>query len=406
MYRVFFASLPLAICLAAPMAAAPTTFGSEDAVQSAGMASDLAVCIGKYKAGRGYESYVPELTASSAAASASLLQLFSAMQVADTSPYLKKISEVESAYGQELLADPMSIRAKLRSLKIECDRNTQQAIAFHQALERRDAQAEAAKVAEQQAMKKAEQARLAAEKIAKDSEEKQQRILAEAQKAQEADAGLTPPSASPTIEPAASSPAPNVAQNPVDAQETGPFKINGKIPAIKDIALGAGPEACPTKIEKVTYLNILKRPDRFAYTCEIVKENDKTMVFFDSAGQHVVRVYRRLGVDTRKIDFRDLWQRAVENYGSPTIRAGDDVVGYGNMFEISRNGDSLNEKEAGKGLRIESKYCGVTGCSDFDDDTLLIELDLQDAGAYNQSVADGKSEYEGSTKTAAKSVNF
>lgn len=455
MARVFFSALISATCLAAANLAMAETAPPQNWGQNGGIATNLAVCLGKLNAGGGYASYVPGAANARYAAAAAFQRLLPAMRITDPSSYMQQMKEVEASYGQDLISEPLQIRAKLASLSSECNLNTAMAKEFRAALDRKDAQAEAARVAEQTArlaMAKAEQqARLDAEKAkaeadrARTEEEAKARdfdraqalakleamkadaqrstVEAEARKAEadrataeatarraEAEKAIALGKAEPSkVSPKES--AANATVAGVADAHPGDFKINGQVATVQNIALGADRKSCPSTVHRATWSSGYGE-ERFAYVCEFGKSSDKTVAFYDTTGTHVVSVYRRLGVDIRKVEIKGIIKTAEEHYGKPTFLDEKNYdMAYGDMFEPGANSGSIRNKDSGRGLRISGKLCGGRqDCSDLNDATGVIVFDLTDAAAYNRSIEDGKLAYQAEKKTqmttAAKNVSF
>lgn len=105
---------------------------------------NVASCVGKFEAANSYASYVDGLTASRASVEASFTQLSRIMRLADNRSLTADIAAAKEEFQAEMWSDPVYIQSTIRAMEADCSRQISHVQEFKVALERKDAQAEAA----------------------------------------------------------------------------------------------------------------------------------------------------------------------------------------------------------------------------------------------------------------------
>lgn len=335
-----------------------------------------------------------------------------------------RIPELTAKYATMLISNPMDARDTAQELVNGCLRSLDQAQAirknWQKIIETRTADAAEAKrlatlkVEEEAAKIKAKadaasqaafiaetdaaNAKAAAAKAEFDlinarSEEQTRAATVSASGGEQADTGATLVS-NENVSPTSMSPPRN-------------FRIAGKMPKVRDIALGDTNYKCPTAMRREQFSRY-GIPEYALNICAFGSPQDNTTVYFDDDGGKVVRVLRTLGINHVETPPAKILENAETNYGRADFRStGNWLLAYGTDFDVSENGKGVVDRDDGVGLVIRGHFCGVGyDCSDVPNSTVVFTFDLRDAGAYQKAMSAGKTALEKIKDNKASLVKF
>lgn len=121
-----------------------------------GLLDRLAECVGSGQAASPYDTYVDGLPEFRRTAGNALKKLLPALGGKSSLPYIEAAAAAREQFAKQLLLHPMHYRESVLNLMSNCEMYIDQAKVFGSALDRRDAEAMAAREAERQAKLKAE----------------------------------------------------------------------------------------------------------------------------------------------------------------------------------------------------------------------------------------------------------
>jgi len=121
-----------------------------------GLLDRLAECFGSSQAASPYDTYVDGLPEFRRTAGNALKKLLPALGGNSSLPYIEAAAAAREQFAKQLLLHPMHYRESVLNLMSNCEMYIDQAKVFGSALDRRDAEAMAAREAERQAKLKAE----------------------------------------------------------------------------------------------------------------------------------------------------------------------------------------------------------------------------------------------------------